>query len=86
MAKGDWPCLCKLQIGLRMLERHDSAILLGLDATEVQKVRCKAHDDPAPLCGDVSLASKGVWPNLVTVTIVLHCLSLLELARPVLAY
>lgn len=72
LAQGDWPQLCKLQIGLKTLERHGSAVLLGLNPTQVQRARCMAIDSPARLYRNVSLASKGVWPNLVTVPIDFH--------------
>ena len=69
LIKGDWPLLRFLDIGLNMLEMHDTAVLMGLDPARVQELRSDAPESAGFLPRSISAspADAGLWPRLTVV-------------------
>ena len=63
LTEGNWPLLEQLLLSLDMLTRHDTVALLGLDTSQVQ--RLKSRLTPAPLNIEILARSdERLWPNL----------------------
>lgn len=67
LIKANWPLLECLSIGLNMLKRCDSCLLLGLDPYQVQKRKFRMWS--YMMHRNVSLTETSLWPNLEAVTI-----------------